>query len=253
MDWEALVCSPESSETFARDVWHSGSLGASSSHSKDGVGPHGIFWGGVSISSASRCLFEKRSRKVKRDSRRCRRSSGVPLWYHPTWSALQFCVGGKPDRHLRDTRNRGADCTTSDRGYQECESVDAANSLVVTIADYLDEMVEMNGWRDHYQIKEGASNLYPGSGRPAVGFYWFSAVCYAIKDHLEVIPPIFNHCMEVLTAERETEARDAYWNVVMHETSLSIDEQIALLYTSMRQNPFISEPHVMLSQLFYRQ
>jgi hypothetical protein len=131
--------------------------------------------------------------------------------------------------------------------------VDAANSLMVTIADYLDQMVETNGWRDHHQIEEGASMLYPGNGRPAVGFYWFSAVCHAIKDHLEVIPPIFNHCTEVLSVERETEARDAYWNVVMHEASLTADEQIALLYTSIRQNPYISEPHVMLSQLYYRQ
>lgn len=131
--------------------------------------------------------------------------------------------------------------------------VDAANSLIVTIADYLDQMVEMNGWRDHHQIEEGASTLYPGSGRPAIGFYWFSAVCFAIKDHLEVIPPIFNHCTEILSVERETEARDAYWKVVQHEPSLTTDDQIALLYTSIRQNPYISEPHVMLSQLFYRQ
>ena len=130
---------------------------------------------------------------------------------------------------------------------------DAANSLMVTIADYLDQMVEMNGWRDHHQIEEGAPTLYPGNGRPAIGFYWFSAVCFAIKDHLEVIPPIFNHCTEVLGVERETEARDAYWKVVQHESSLTAEEQIALLDTAIRQNPYISEPHVMLSQLFYRQ
>jgi hypothetical protein len=131
--------------------------------------------------------------------------------------------------------------------------VDAANILLVTIADYLDQMVETNGWRDHHQIEEGASQLYPGDGKPAVGFYWFSAVCYAIKDYLEVVPPIFNDCNTVLTIQDETKARDAYWNVVQHEKSLSEDEQVVLLTDAIKYNPFVAEPHIQLSQLFYRQ
>ena len=138
-------------------------------------------------------------------------------------------------------------------GEWHMSEADAANILMVTIADYLDQMVETNGWRDHHQIEEGADVLYPGDGKPAVGFYWFSAVCNAIKDHLEVIPPIFNHCTEVLSVQDETEARDAYWNVVQHEKSLTEDEQTVLLYKSIQYNPYISEPHIMLSQIFFRQ
>ena len=29
---------------------------------------------------------------------------------------------------------------------------EAAEILMVTVADYLDQMVELNGWRDHHQI-----------------------------------------------------------------------------------------------------
>lgn len=130
---------------------------------------------------------------------------------------------------------------------------DAANILMVTIADYLDQMVDINGWRDHHQIDEGASVLYPGSGKPALGFYWFSSVCNVIKDHLEVVPPIFNGCTELIRVEDEIEARDDYWKVVQEEQSLHEREQIALLQRSIRHNPYIAEPHIMLSQIFYRQ
>lgn len=131
--------------------------------------------------------------------------------------------------------------------------IDAANILMVTIADYLDQMVETNGWRDHHQIDEGASVLYPGDGKPAVALYWFASVCNGIKDTLDVVPPIFNYCTELLTIEDETKARDAYWNAVQHEKSLTEAEQIVLFYDAISFNPYIAEPHMMLSQIFYRQ
>lgn len=130
---------------------------------------------------------------------------------------------------------------------------EAANILMVTIADYLDQMVDTNGWRDHHQIEDGAKVLYPGDGKPAVAFYWFASICNAIKDHLEVVPPIFNYCTELITEENETKARDAYWKVMQHEAELSEDEQSILLYDSIRHNPYIAEPHIMLSQILYRQ
>ena len=62
---------------------------------------------------------------------------------------------------------------------------DVANLVVVTIADYLEQMVEVNGWRDIHQV-EAPTALYPGGGQPAVALYWASAMCRAVREQLEV-------------------------------------------------------------------
>jgi hypothetical protein len=141
----------------------------------------------------------------------------------------------------------------SNVGNWDVKPVEAANILMVTIADYLDQFVDTNGWRDHHQIEDGGTKLYPGSGRPAIGFYWFSAVCNGIKEHLEVVPTIFNNCEDVLSIEDEKEARDAYWKVTIEEEQLPEEEQINLLNKVVRLNNFVAEPHIMLSQIYYRQ
>jgi len=129
----------------------------------------------------------------------------------------------------------------------------AAHILMVTIADYLDQMVETNGWKDHHQIENGGSHLYPGNGMPALGFYWFTAICNGIKDYLDVVPPIFNHCQTVISYNEDKEARDMYWKVITEESQLSEEEQIALLNRTVKLNPFIGEPNMLLSQIYYRQ
>jgi hypothetical protein len=128
---------------------------------------------------------------------------------------------------------------------------DAAHILITTVAEYLDQMVDTNGWRDHHQV-ESPNILYPGSGKPAIGMHWMSQICNAIKNNLDVVPPVFDYCTQVIDKENEIEARDAYWKVVMEEKKLSEDEQIELLQHSVDCNPFISEPSVLLSQIHYR-
>jgi hypothetical protein len=166
--------------------------------------------------------------------------------------------------HFKDVVNRvrsDAECSAgnqtvhhrTDVGSWDMEPADAANILMVTIADYLDQMVDTNGWRDHHQIEDGGKQLYPGNGRPALGFYWFSSVCHAIKDYLEVVPTVFNNCEDVLSVEDEEEARDAYWKVTTEEEELSEEEQIELLNKVVSLNIFVAEPHMMLSQIYYRQ
>ena len=129
----------------------------------------------------------------------------------------------------------------------------AAEILMVTIADYLDQMVDTNGWRDHHQHEEGGTRLYPGNGRPALGFYCFSSVCSAIKPFLKVVPDIFDFCSTVITVQDEEIARDAYWKVTVDEADLSTDEQMTLLQQTVDLNPFVGEPHLLLSQIHYRQ
>eukprot|EP00956_Cyclotella_meneghiniana_P025842 scaffold54718_cov22-Cyclotella_meneghiniana.AAC.1 len=73
-------------------------------------------------------------------------------------------------------------------GLISVSAADIAKIMVVTMADYLEQMVEVNGWRDHHQVEEPLK-LYPGGGRPATAFYWISKICRAVRNALEVIPP----------------------------------------------------------------
>jgi hypothetical protein len=86
---------------------------------------------------------------------------------------------------------------------------DQAAIMLITVADYLDQMVSVNGWK-HVHQEEGTAMapLYPGSGKPEIAFFWFSRVCRGLVPFLEIVPPIFNHCTEELTHADETRARD---------------------------------------------
>jgi hypothetical protein len=61
----------------------------------------------------------------------------------------------------------------------------AAKIVVVTLADYLDQMVENNGWRDHHQV-ESPLSLYPGDMRPAV--------CLVVECYLKFGSAFFTLC-----------------------------------------------------------
>jgi len=137
-------------------------------------------------------------------------------------------------------------------GLISVSAADIAKIMVVTMADYLEQMVEVNGWRDHHQVEE-PSKLYPGGGRPATAFYWISKICHAVRNVLEVIPPVFNHCQSVIDRDTEITARDAYWEVVTGEETISVKEQQRLLLKATSLNPYVGEPHFMLAQLAYRQ
>lgn len=127
-----------------------------------------------------------------------------------------------------------------------------AKLIVATMADYIDQMVLVNGWRDHHQV-EVPQRLYPGGGKPEVALFWMSHMCRAVRSELEVIPPIFDSCRRVITLDDEIAARDLYWKVVSEEDNLSHAEQKECLTRAITLNPFIGEPHVMLSQIFYRE
>ena len=127
---------------------------------------------------------------------------------------------------------------------------DQAAIMVVTIADYLDQMVAVNGWRDVYQ-HESPARLYPGDGKPEVALYWFSRVCRGIAPFLRIIPPIFDGCTAEITREDETAARDLYWSVVTGEASMGAVDQERLLLEAVSLNPWVAEPHVQLAQLFF--
>jgi hypothetical protein len=92
----------------------------------------------------------------------------------------------------------------------------AAHMLIITVADYIDQFVETNGWRDHHQVEDPEKllanhRLYPGDGRPAIALYWMSEICRVVAPQLESVPPIFDHCRKTLSYRDEVRARDLYW------------------------------------------
>ena len=126
-----------------------------------------------------------------------------------------------------------------------------ASIMIITVADYLDQMVSINGWRDIHQ-QESIPNLYPGSGKPEIALYWISRVCRGIAPYLTHVPPIFNNCTQEIDINDEIKARDIYWKVVTHEY-LDYSQKYQLLTDCVQLNPWIAEPHVLLAQLHYQQ
>jgi len=129
----------------------------------------------------------------------------------------------------------------------------AGKILTVTLADYLDQMVAVNGWRDHHQV-EHTEELFPGIlARPEIAFYWISKMCAAIRDVVEVIPPAFDNCTRTISRSDEESARDMYWGAVLSQSDvMSDDEKIEMFQIVHHLNPFVGEPHFMLSQFAYR-
>jgi len=133
------------------------------------------------------------------------------------------------------------------------DAATVAELVIVTIADYLDQTLEVNGWRDHHMVDPLDTPLFPGDMRPEVCLFWMAAACKAVKDYLEVVPPIFESCTAILTSEDEERARDLYWGVVQNRTSLLSDaDALRRLDEAALLNPFIGEVDALAAQLHFR-
>merc|ERR1712216_580580 len=82
--------------------------------------------------------------------------------------------------------------------------------------------------------------LFPGDMRPEVCLFWMAAACRAVKDFLDVVPPIFDGCTATLTSRDEERARDLYWGVVQNRTTMLSDAAaLRRLDEASLLNPFI--------------
>ena len=69
-----------------------------------------------------------------------------------------------------------------------------------------------------------------------------AAACRAVKDFLEVVPPIFDSCTAILSSQDEERARDLYWGVVQNRTSMLSDaDALRRLDEAASLNPHIGE------------
>jgi hypothetical protein len=66
------------------------------------------------------------------------------------------------------------------------------------------------------------------------------------------IPPVFNRCSSILTEDAQQQARDLYWRAVSSpelQGPQHAAEAAACFEGAAALNPFMAEPHLMLSQL----
>ena len=64
------------------------------------------------------------------------------------------------------------------------------------------------------------------------------------------IPPVFNHCTELLLEADQEAARDLYWTAITTcSENERHDEAQEMLLNAIRHNPHIAEPHVVLAQI----
>jgi len=131
---------------------------------------------------------------------------------------------------------------------------DVAKYLIVFVADVAEQMSMTMTYRDIYH-EAHPSKVWPGSGVPAFGFSFFSRALFSARSHLDVVPPVFNHCTAVLTPEDEVTALKCYWSGVQQqqwdEPEWNPQHAEALFREATEKNPWVAEPHVMLAQLLF--
>lgn len=130
-------------------------------------------------------------------------------------------------------------------------AADMARFLVGLVADVADQLTERFTYRDVYDHEE-PTLLWPGPGCPGILYHLLSRMLCSSRPYLEVVPPVFNHCTEILDANNESEARDLYWRTLQKDVKLPLPEQEAAYRRVTKLNPYVAEPHVMLGQLLYQ-
>lgn len=164
-----------------------------------------------------------------------------------------------------------------------------ATFLLMTIADFSDQLFsfqdvlfENSDGMLRFSGNDCANALWPGDGKPGL---WMNSISrmgaiyrlivseeelYSIRyaesgncsnsssrnrdEDIElVIPPIFEYCTKVLSAEDQIEARDLYWEGVCEVRKRGLEGSEEVLKKSVTKNPYVGEPRVVLSQIYLSQ
>lgn len=154
--------------------------------------------------------------------------------------------------------------------------------LLMTMADFVDQFY---GYQDGlYDNTDGrlefAGNtnfdvLWPGNGKPGLWMNLVSKMAaiytllvreeeifmeegkgngygadYRDEDIELKIPPVFEKCTKILDPSEQRIARDLYWEAVYEQGSSNKEKGEELLKRCIEKNPFVGEPHVLLSQFY---
>lgn len=151
--------------------------------------------------------------------------------------------------------------------------------LLITIADFADQYY---GYQDmlhgntdgrlEFTGNGSFDTLWPGNGKPGLWMNMISrmAAVYTLvvreeaifkaenekgevagdEEDIElIIPPIFENCSKILDPNEQVEARDLYWEAVNDDGSKK-EKGEGMLVKCMEKNPYVGEPHVLLSQFY---
>ncbi|KAD4982845.1 hypothetical protein R6Q59_002479 [Mikania micrantha] len=151
--------------------------------------------------------------------------------------------------------------------------------LLMTIADfgdqyygYQDELYDNTDGRLEFTGNTNFDLLWPGNGKPGLWMNLISkmAAIYTLlvreeqilmqeeqtdrqdngfEDLELVIPPVFDRCTKVVDPGEQIIARDLYWEAV-YDQKLTKEIGEELLVKCIKMNPFVGEPHVLLSQFY---
>jgi hypothetical protein len=120
--------------------------------------------------------------------------------------------------------------------------------LIVTMADYAEQLFS---WQDHLfgmTGRGGARTLWPGDNRPGL---WMALNARfgrrAAACGVDPLPPVFAGCTADIERAAETEARDRYWQVISASDGAPARAE-ELLQSAAALNPFVAEPLVLLAQ-----
>merc|ERR1712032_47492 len=125
-----------------------------------------------------------------------------------------------------------------------------AKYFVTFVADLAEQMMEVNTYI-HIYHEVMPDRLFPGRGRPAIIFHFYSRLLFSARPYLDVVPPVFNNCTEVLNIEDEVQALEFYWQGICEEQTMPKADLEELFVKASKCNPYIAEPRVMLSQLLF--
>ncbi|KAF8044788.1 LOW QUALITY PROTEIN: hypothetical protein N665_6807s0002 [Sinapis alba] len=159
--------------------------------------------------------------------------------------------------------------------------------LLMTMADFSDQFF---GFQDELFCNEdgrlefrgnNVTALWPGDGKPGLwmnsssrmgGIYSLivreeeilmeqrkrgSSSEFVVRKERDedielVVPPVFSSCTKVLDTKEQIEARDMYWEAVSSDASKEgyLERAEEKLQGCIEKNPFVGEPHVLLSQVY---
>ncbi len=141
---------------------------------------------------------------------------------------------------------------------------EVAAFLVASMADTIEQWFS---WQDDIysrfpqvqprpQAVHWAASLWPGPMRPS-GRMMHQIACLAQALHhpglkgLVPMPPVFAQCSQPLAAADEAAATALYWSVIQQDQPLvDLDVATAVLEQSVRHNPWVGEPQMVLAQLY---
>ena len=133
--------------------------------------------------------------------------------------------------------------------------------LFLTLADFSEQLYS---WQDDLfgntdsrlsMDKHFPGTLWPGIAKPGLYLSKMSRIGRLLRSCQDLcpLPPVFNHCQELLDETKEIEARDLYWQVItslgnLHEEKICIKAEQALRQ-SIELNPYVGEPCLLLCQI----